>query len=49
MTEHKPSCVVDELYKETNMIHYVCKLGNVPILQVCIHAIKWNKKYKANL
>ena len=35
MTDHKPVSVMDNLYKETNVIHIVCRLGTVPILRVC--------------
>ena len=34
MTDHDPTSVMDKLYKGINVIHYVCKLGNAPILKV---------------
>ena len=37
MTDHDPNTVLENTYKETNVIHYVCKLGAAPILQVSVH------------
>ena len=42
MTDHDNDTghdtVLDNTYKETNVIHYVCKLGAAPILQVGMHS-----------
>ena len=34
MTDHDPDCVMNGVYNRSNVIHYVCKLGNAPILEV---------------
>ena len=42
MTDHDPVSVLDNTYKGSNIIHYVCKLGNAPILQVHTCSITLN-------
>ena len=46
MTDHDPNSVIEATYNGNNVIHYVCKLGNAEILQVCIHLDRLNKSNK---
>ena len=34
MTDQDPDSVINVTYNGSNVIHYVCKLGNAPILEV---------------
>ena len=49
MTDHDPNSVMEATYNENNVIHYVCKLGNACILQVCIELATWVKQSKGKL
>ena len=49
MTDHDPTSVMDNTYNGSNIIHYVCKLGNAPILQVCVQLEgreRWDYRHK---
>ena len=43
MADHDPASVMNTTYSGSNLIHYICKLGNAPILEVCV------QEYVANL
>ena len=43
MADHDPNSVMEATYNGNNVIHYVCKLGNACILQVCIKLLGLNK------